>query len=165
MSAERHRDFEQRIDRRLAGAETGAASGEEARLLEEHLDSCAACAEYLSASQRAIAGLKGFSFAAGPGLNARVVAALQARAEAMEARRASVRRWVGLSVVAVVLTVLGTVVDLRVGHWAAGLLDLRAGKVQEGLMALWILPSFGLLLLFPLLPLLAAKRSREGRSI
>ena len=95
------------------------------------------------------------------GLNARVMAAVRARAEQMEARR----RWMRLSVVALVLTVLGTVVDLSVGRWAAGFFDLRPMEVQHGLMALWIVPSFGLLLLFPVLPLLAAKRQEKGRSI
>ena len=70
--SDRHLDFEQRIDRSLAGAGTL----EEERLVEEHVRSCAACAEYLRASRRAVAGLKGFSFEAGPGLNARVMAAV-----------------------------------------------------------------------------------------
>jgi hypothetical protein len=161
MSSERHEQFEQMIDRSLAGA----GSPEEERLLAGHVEACAACKEYLSASRRAIAGLKGFSFEAGPGLNARVVEAMRAHAEEIEARRASVRRWVGMSVVAVVLTVLGSVVDLRVGHWAAGFFDLRPMEVRQGLLALWIAPSFGLLLLFPMLPLLAAKRYGKGRTI
>jgi hypothetical protein len=91
--------------------------------------------------------------------------AVQARAAEMEARRANVRRWVGLGVVALVLTVLGTVVDLRVGHWAAGFFGLPSIGVQQGLLALWIVPSFCLLLLFPLLPLLAAKTYGKGRML
>ena len=161
MSSERHEQFEQMIDRSLAGAGTP----EEASLLEEHVGACAGCQEYLSASQRAIAGLKGFSFEAGPRLNARAAAAIRMRAEQMEARRANVRRWVGMSVVAVVLTLVGSVVDLRVGHMAAGLFDLRPMEVRQGLLALWIVPSFGLLLLFPMLPLLAAKRYGKGRTL
>jgi anti-sigma factor RsiW len=157
MSAERHEDFEQRIDRSLAGAGTP----EEQRLVEEHVATCAACGEYLSASRRAVAGLKGFSFEAGPGLNARVMAAVQARAEEIEARR----RWVRLSVVALVLTVVGTVVDLQVGRWAAGFFGLSSIAVHHGLLALWIVPSFGLLVLFPLLPLLSAKGNGKGGTI
>jgi anti-sigma factor RsiW len=157
MRAERHEDFEQRIDRSLAGAGTP----EEQRLVEQHVATCVGCAEYLSASRRAITGLKGFSFESGPGLNARVIAAVRVRAEQMEARR----RWMRLSVVALVLTVLGTVVDLQVGHWAAGFFDLRPMEVRQGLLALWIVPSFGLLLLFPMLPLLSAKGNGKGRSI
>jgi len=157
----RHEEFEARIDRELAGAGTA----EEARLVEEHVASCAGCAEYLSASQRAVAGLKGFSFEAGIGLNARTMAAVRARAAEMEGRRENVRRWVGLGVAALVLTVLGTVVDLRVGRWAAGLFGLPLIEVHHGLMALWIAPSFGLLVLFPLLPLLSAKGYGKGRTI
>lgn len=154
--SDRHLDFEERIDRSLAGAGTP----EDERLVEEHVRGCAGCAEYLSASRRAVAGLKGFSFEAGMGLNARVMAAVRERAEELEARR----RWMRLSVVALVLTVLGTVVDLWVGRWAAGFFGLRPAEVQHGLMALWIVPSFGLLMLFPVLPLLA-KRQEKGRSI
>ncbi len=95
------------------------------------------------------------------GLNARVMAAVRARAEELEARR----RWMRLSVVALVLTVLGTVVDLQVGRWAAGFFGLPSIAVHHGLMALWIVPSFGLLVLFPMLPLLAAKRYGKGRTI
>jgi anti-sigma factor RsiW len=157
MRAERHEDFEQRIDRSLAGAGTP----EEERLVEEHVAGCAGCAEYLSASQRAVAGLKGFSFEAGPGLNARVMAAVRVRAGQVETRR----RWMRLSVVALVLTVLGTVVDLQVGRWAAAFFGLPSSAVHHGLLALWIAPSFGLLLLFPLLPLLAAKGNGKGRTI
>ena len=152
----RHEEFEARIDRGLAGAGTQ----QEARLVEEHVRECAGCAEYLSASRRAVAGLKGFSFEGGVGLQARTMAAVRARAEAMEARR----RWVRLGVVALVLTVLGTVVDLRVVRWAAGFFGLPPVEVHHGLMALWVVPSFGLLVLFPLLPLLSAKGTgREGR--
>jgi len=95
------------------------------------------------------------------GLNARVMAAVRERAEQMESRR----RWMRLSFVALLLTVLGTVVDLQVGRWAAGFFGLSSMAVHHGLMALWIVPSFGLLVLFPLLPLLAAKGNGKGRSI
>ena len=157
MSAERHEDFGQRIDRSLAGAGTP----EDERAVQEHVRSCASCAEYMSASRRAVAGLKGFSFEAGTGLNARVMAAVRERAEQGEARR----RWLRLSAVALVLTVLGTVVDLQVGRWAAGFFRLPLVEVHHGLMALWIAPSFGLLLLFPMLPLLTAKGNGKGRTI
>ena len=157
MRAERHEQFEQMIDRSLAGAGTP----EEEISVEEHVGVCASCQEYLSASRRAVAGLHGFSFEAGPGLNAKVAAAIRLRAEQMETRR----RWMRLSVVALVLTVLGTVVDLWIGHWAAGIFDLRPMEVRQGLLALWIAPSFGLLLLFPMLPLLSAKRFGKGRML
>jgi predicted anti-sigma-YlaC factor YlaD len=161
MRTERHERFEQMIDRSLAGA----GRPEEEISLEEHVGACAACQEYLSVSRRAIAGLKGFSFEAGLALNAKVAAAIRLRAEQMEGRKANVRRWVGMSVLAVVLTLVGSVVDLRVGHMAAAFFDLRPMEVRQGLLALWIVPSFGLLLLFPILPLLSAKRYGKGRTI
>jgi Na+/proline symporter len=86
---------------------------------------------------------------------------VKARAEELEARR----RWMRLSVVALVLTVLGTVVDLQVGRWAAAFFGLPSSAVHHGLLALWIAPSFGLLVLFPMLPLLSAKGNGKGRTI
>ena len=161
MSSERHERFEELVDRRLAGA----GSLEEERALGEHLAECAGCREYLSASQRAIAGLNGFSFEAGPALNAKVMAAVRERAAEMEERRARTAHWVRMGLIAVVLTVVGSVVDLGVGRLAAGVFDLRAGAVREGLMAVWIVPSFGLLLLFPMLPWLAGNKPGKGRTI
>lgn len=155
--SERHVDFEERIDRELAGV----GSAEEARLMAEHVSTCAGCAEYLRASQRAVAGLKGFAFEAGLGSQAKVMAAVRAKAAAMEARR----RWVRLGAVAVVLTVVGTVTDLWVGRLAAGMFGLPLGEVHHGLVALWIAPSVGLLVLFPVLPLLTAKGNGKGRTI
>ena len=65
------------IDESLAGA----LSAEKEQTLREHLSTCAPCQEYLSASNRVIAGLSGFSFEVNPSLKARVLTALRLQAE------------------------------------------------------------------------------------
>lgn len=161
MSGERHERFEELLERGMGAA----LSAEEERALAEHVAGCAGCREVAGENERAIAGLKGMSFEAGPTLNAKVMLAVRVRAEEMEMRGERRRHWVRVGMLAVALAVVGSVADLWVGRLAAALFELPAGVVREGLMAVWIMPSFGLLLLFPLMPLLAGERPGRGRTI
>src|ERR1700683_3359492 len=111
MNIGQHESFQHMIDESLAGA----ISAEKERSLREHLDTCAPCQEYLSASNRVIASLGGFSFEVDPTLNARVFASLKLRAQQTQAAQPSRRRWVSISLVAVVLTIGGSFVDLQFG--------------------------------------------------
>jgi len=77
MNIDHHDTFQRMIDESLAGV----LSAEKEQSLREHLSTCATCREYLSASNRVIAGLSGFSFEVNPTLNARVLAALRLQAE------------------------------------------------------------------------------------
>ena len=70
MNIHDHESFQHMIDESLAGG----IAGEREQSLREHLDTCAPCQEYLRASNRAIAGLGGFSFEVYPSLNAMVLA-------------------------------------------------------------------------------------------
>ena len=56
MNIDHHQSFQRMIDESLAGA----ISAEKEQSLREHLSTCAPCQEYLSASNRVIAGLKWF---------------------------------------------------------------------------------------------------------
>ena len=154
MNIDHHETFQHMIDESLAGA----ISAEREQSLREHLGTCAPCQEYLSASNRVIAGLGGFSFEVDPSLNARVLASL--RRPAQPGRR----RWALISVAAVVLTMGGSFVDLQFGGLIASVFDLQRTQVRQGLLAFWIVPSLCVLLLFPLLPLLSkAGTHREER--
>ena len=77
MNIDHHDTFQRMIDESLAGV----LSAEKEQSLREHLSTCATCGEYLSDSNRVIAGLSGFSFEVNPTLNARVLAALRLQAE------------------------------------------------------------------------------------
>jgi Putative zinc-finger len=160
MNTDHHESFQHMIDESLAGS----ISAEREQSLREHLDTCAPCQEYLSASNRVIAGLGGFSFEVNPTLNARVFASLRLRAQQVQAAQPGRRRWVLISLAAVVLTMGGSFVDLQFGRLIASVFDIQRMQVRQGLLAFWIVPSLCFLLLFPLLPLLSkAGTHREER--
>ena len=162
MRNDHHESFQRMIDESLAGA----ISAEREQSLREHLDTCAPCQEYLSASNRVIASLGGFSFEVDPTLNARVFVSLRLRAQQVQAAQPSRRRWVLISLAAVVLTLGGSFVDLQFGDLIASAFDIQRAQAQQGLLAFWIVPSLCVLLLFPLLPLLSkAGTRREERTI
>jgi anti-sigma factor RsiW len=160
MNTDYHEDFQRMIDESLAGA----ISAERDRSLREHLDTCAQCQEYLSASNRVIAGLSGFSFEVNPTLNARVLAGISLPAQQVRAAQPGRRRWALITLAAVVLTMGGSFVELQFGRLIAAAFDIQRTQVQQGLLAFWIVPSLCVLLLFPLLPLLSkAGTQREER--
>jgi len=160
MNIDQHENFQHMIDESLAGG----VSAEREQFLREHLDTCAPCQEYLSASIRVIAGLGGFSFEVGPTLNARVLASLRRPAQRVQAAQPGRRRWALISVAAVVLTIGGSFFDLQFGALLASVFDIQRIQVRQVLLAFWIVPSLCVLLLFPLLPLLskAGTRREEG---
>jgi anti-sigma factor RsiW len=157
-----HESFQHMIDESLAGG----ISAEREQSLREHLDTCAPCQEYLSASNRVIAGLGGFSFEVDTTLNARVLASLRLPAQQVQAAQPGRRRWASISLAAAVLTMGGSFVDLQFGGLLASVFDIQRTQVQQALLAFWIVPSLCVLLLFPLLPLLSkAGTRREERTL
>jgi anti-sigma factor RsiW len=161
-----HQHFQRMIDESLAGA----IAPEREQSLREHLDTCPRCLEYLSAGSRVIASLGGFSFEVDSSLNAGVIASLRLPAEQLQAAhsgpRRRVQRWLAIGLAAVVLTLGGSLLDLRFGDLVASVFDLQRIPVHHGLIALWILPSLSVFLLFPLLPLLSnAVTRRHERSL
>jgi hypothetical protein len=160
MNIDHQESFQRMIDESLAGG----ISAEREQSLREHLDICAQCREYLSASNRVIASLGGFSFDVDPTLNARVRVSLRLQAQQVRTSQPSRRRWVLISLAAVVLTMGGSFVDLQFGRLIAPVFDLERTQLQMGLLAFWVAPSLCVLLLFPLLPLLSkAGTHREER--
>src|SRR5580658_404076 len=160
MNIDHHDTFQRMIDESLAGV----LSAEKEQSLREHLDTCAPCRDYLSASNRVIAGLSGFSFEVNPTLNARVLAGISLRAQQVRAAQPGRGRWALITLAAVVLTMGGSFVDLQFGRLIAAVFDIQRTQVQQGLLAFWIVPSLCVLLLFPLLPLLSkAGTHREER--
>ena len=161
MNIEDHKNFRHMIDESLAGT----LSAEREQSLREHLETCAPCQEYLSANNKVIAGLGGFSFEVDPTLNARVFATLRLRAQRGYAAQPSRRRWVLICLAAVVLTMGGSFVDLQFGDLIASVFDIQHALVQHGLLAFWIVPSLCVFMLFPLLPLLSKAGTRRGERI
>ena len=154
MQADDHSIMRDVIDKTLAGS----VSPQEEQSLREHLRSCTECQDYLDAGTRVIAGLGGFSFEVDPGLQAKVFASLKLRAEQLEAAEPSRRRMVWGCIAAVVLLVTGSAIASQCGEMAAGLFHLQPVEVQRVLMAVWVVPSLCIALLFPLLPLLRKRK-------
>ena len=156
-----HEAMQQMIDRSLAGD----ATVEEQQLLREHLRDCAGCQQYTDDGRRAIAGIGGFSFAADAGLERKVLVALAVRAAQLDAAQFSRRRIVRSCVAALVLTVLGSIGGWLAGDLLVAVLHLARGQTQAGVLALWVLPSWGFTLLLPLVLLLARSARQKGSAL
>ena len=144
----------------------GEASAQEQQELRKHLLECAACQKYASDSRRAIVGLNGFSFAADPGLQAKVHAALDLRIQQLQAAQPNRQRIVQVSIAAILLTIVGSFAALHLGDPLATLLHLPVAQAQAGLFTLWIAPSWCLALLVPVLLLVSAgSANRKGQII
>ncbi len=151
MTPDGHDLFQQTIDRMLVER----CSSEEEQSVYAHLEDCAACRQYLEASNSVVSGLRAFSFEVDPSSPARVNAALRLRAHQLERPFLSRRPLLAISLVALVLTVIGSLLELRLGALLASVFEIRSMDVRHSLINFWIVPSICLLLLFPILPMLS----------
>jgi anti-sigma factor RsiW len=156
-----HQAMRQIIDKSLVGE----ASPREQQELRKHLLACAACQKYASDSRRAIVSLHGFSFAADPGLQAKVHASLDLRAQQLQATQPGRRRIVQVSIIALLLTIVGSLGALHIGSPLAALLHLEPAQMQTGVVALWVLPSLCFSLALPVLLLLGARSTNAKGNV
>jgi anti-sigma factor RsiW len=161
MQTDLHNDMRQIIDKSLMGE----ASPQEQQALRKHLLACAACQKYASDSRRAIVSLNGFSFAADPGLQSKVHAALDQRMQQLQATQPGRRRIVRVSIIALLLTIVGSLGALHIGSPLGALLHLEPAAAQTGVVALWILPSLCFCLFLPVLLLLRARSTNAKGSV
>jgi predicted anti-sigma-YlaC factor YlaD len=161
MQTDRHQSMRHLIDRSLAGE----LSPTEHHSLREHLHECAACQGYADDNRRAIAGLGGFSFAANSDLQAQVFSALALRAQQLQAAQPRRRRIVRTCIIALLLTVVGSLAALHLGGPLAGLLHLAPANARAGVLALWVLPSLCFCLFLPALLLLSARSMNNKGSL
>jgi anti-sigma factor RsiW len=157
MHVDHHQEIRNIIDRSLVGT----ASLQEEQALREHLLTCSACQEYLNASHRAIAALAGFSFEVNPQLHGKVAAALTLRAQQLQANKIKQRPMWWSYVAALLLTVIGSLAAVQFSGLAVAIFHLEPAPWHVGLLALWIVPSLCLCLLFPVLHRLSAGRMNE----
>ena len=163
MNIDLHEGFQRMIDESLASA----ISAEREQSLREHLATCVPCQEYLSASNRVIGGLSGFSFEVNPSLNARVLAALKLQAQQVRAAQPGRRRlmrqhhvrfkvWAAFAV-AVSMSMVGSALVYQVAKLLTVPMHFDAAQVQAGVLIFWLLPSF-----CSALRLLAAPGGKRG---
>jgi hypothetical protein len=148
MNIDHHESFQRMIDESLAGV----SSAEKERSLREHLSTCAPCKEYLSSSNRVIAGLSGFSFEVNPTLNARVLAALNLQAEQVPAAQPGRRRlmrqhnvrfkvWAAFAV-ALSMSIVGSALVYQVAKLLTVPMHFDTAQIQAAVLVFWLLPSF-----------------------
>jgi anti-sigma factor RsiW len=148
MKIDHHESFQRMIDESLAGA----ISAEKEQSLREHLSTCAPCKEYLSASNRVIAGLSGFSFELTPTLNARVLVALKLQAQQVRAAQPGRRRsrrqhnvrfkvWAAFAV-ALSMSITGSALVYQVAKLLTVPMHFDTAQVEAGVLVFWLLPSF-----------------------
>jgi hypothetical protein len=148
MNIDYHQSFQRLIDESLAGA----ISAESEQSLREHLSNCAPCKKYLSASNRVIAGLGGFSFEINPSSNATVLAVLRLQAEQIRQLRAhhnetmrqykvQFKNWVAFAV-ALSMSFVGSALVYQMAMRLAVPMHLETTQVQAGVLVFWLLPSF-----------------------
>lgn len=156
MNSDRHEPFRNMIDETLLAGTSASPQPQ----LNEHLQSCAECREYLETTTRAIASLGSFSFEVDPNLQAKVFNAVTLRSQQLAKPQFTSSRLVVACVLAIALTVAGSFFDLKFWGLLAFLFDLHSAQLQHGLLTFWIIPSLWLLFLFPLLPLLSRRKER-----
>ena len=159
MNLNFHESFQRMLDESLAGT----ISAEKQQSLREHLSTCVPCQEYLSASNRVIAGLSGFSFEVNQALNTKVLAALRLQAQQVSSaqphrlqlmRQRIVEYKVGAAfAVALMLSLMGSAFVYEV----ATLLHFDTAQGRTDVLVFWLLPSF-----CAALCLLAARRQKRG---
>jgi len=153
MILDHHESFQHMIDQSLAGA----ISAEKEQSLREHLSTCVPCKEYLSASNRVIAGLSGFSFDVSPTLNSRVLAALRLQVQEGRAARKRDRRfmrqhtvslevWAAFEVwtafaVALSMSIVGSALVYQLAKYLTVPTHFDNAQVQAGVLIFWLLPS------------------------
>jgi hypothetical protein len=147
MNFEDHESFQRMIDQTLAGVIS--TQGEQS--LREHLSTCASCKEYLSASNRVIESLSGFSFEVNPTLNARVLAALRLQMRQDFAARPHRRRfirphsvslklWTAFAA-ALSMSFAGSTLVYQVARYLTIPMHFDNTRVQAGVLVFWLLPS------------------------
>jgi hypothetical protein len=147
MKISHHDTYQRMIDESLAGV----LSAEKEQALREHLSTCGPCGEYLSASNRVIAGLSGFSFEVNPTLNASVLAALRLQAKedrgilardtgTMRQHNVPFKNWAAFAL-ALSMSFVGSALVYQMAKLVTSPTHFETAQVRACVLVLWLLPS------------------------
>jgi hypothetical protein len=148
MKIDSHESFQRMVDESLAGV----ISAEKEQSLREHLSTCVPCQQYLSANNRVLSGLSGFSFEVNPNLNAKVLAALTLKAQQVSSTQpgrvpflrqhnVTFKIWAAFAV-ALSMSIVGSELVYRMATRLAVPMHFDIAQVQIGVLVFWLLPSF-----------------------
>ena len=155
MIADPHQEFQTLIDELLVG---GASRPD--TLLEEHLRTCPQCAEYFQVNMRVVAALGQFTFGVDPALQKKVLCAVGLGSRPAWHENLDRRRLTQVCFLAFALFLGGSFLDMGVGRLIEPLFQTWHVHLRQDLLNFWVLPSFLIVLAFPLLPLLAQHEER-----
>lgn len=155
MTADPHQEFRTLIDELLVG---GAALPDP--LLEQHLRTCPQCAAYWQVNMRVVAALGQFTFGVDPALRKKVLYAIGLDFRPAWYQTLGPRQLTQVCFFAFALFLAGSFLDMSVGRLIEPLFQTWHLHLRQDLLNFWILPSFLIVLAFPLLPLLAQHEER-----
>ena len=155
MIADPHQEFRTLIDELLV--EGGARPDS---LLEQHLRTCPQCAAYLRVNTRVVAALGQFTFGVDPALQMKVLRAVRMGSRPAWYETLDRRRLTQACFLAFALFLGGSFLDMGVGRLIEPLFQTWHVHLRQDLLNFWVLPSFFIVLAFPLLPLLAQHEER-----
>jgi hypothetical protein len=130
-------------------AMTESISLDEQRWFNRHARECAECSRYCELSRRAVRALDSVAFELDPVAALRVENAVRSRVERLALTEFHRRRLFAGVVVAIFLTITGSIAMWQPAAWLASEWSLPSGVWQVVFAAFWLLPS----LLLALLPL------------
>jgi hypothetical protein len=139
---------------------------DEQRWLDSHTEECAECGRYRELSMRAIRALDSFAFELDPAAALRVENLIRSRANRLASNEFQGRNFLVGAVVAIFLTITGSIAMWQPAAWLAGRWNLPSLVWQIGFAMFWLLPS----LLLGILPffrgkLMGGDSGAEGQSV
>ena len=158
MNPEPHQSFQYRMDELLvAGSSTQTDP-----LLTEHLRTCQQCERYLNVNKRVIAALGNFHFAVDAPAQRTALSSVSVHTMRALPGNLNCKQLVFVCSVAFGLFLLGSVFDIGAGRLLEALFQSRDFHFLQSIVGFWIVPSFLLLFLFPMLPLLTQREERAA---
>jgi len=123
---------------------------DEQRWLDSHTGQCAECSRYRDLSSRAIRALDSFAMELDPVAALRVENAVRSHANRLASATFQGRSLFAGAVVAIFLTITGSIAMWQPAAWLAGRWNLPSPAWQIGFAVFWLLPSalLGMLPLF-----------------
>ena len=158
MNPEPHQSFQNLIDELLVAGRFTQTDP----LLTEHLRTCQECEHYLHVNERVIATLGEFNFNVDSSPQKTVLSSVSVDTKRALPGKLGRDRLAQVCCAAFGLFLLGSMFDIGAGRLLEALFQSRDLHVRQGIVGFWVVPSFFILFLFPMLPLLTQREERTA---